>query len=206
MSDPVMNELKKRLAQADRIDMSRHQFVNIDKVRAAAGDLWPSLRERVFVAGRSIIERRVAEDDLIIPCATGFLVVFTALSGEPAARLTRKIRDEMERFFLGDAELAELCVESSSERVSVEEFRAALAAVDSDAGQSAHQAPKLKPSAPDAVTLADLSFHAAWDVRREAVASFLVRPRTVAERDGGWRPHLGAQLGRPEDQIGRAHV
>ena len=201
MADSVMAELKRRLAQADQIDLSRHQFVNMDRVRQAAGDLWPSLRERVFVASRSIIERKVAEDDLIVPCATGFLVVFAALSGEPAARLTAKIREEMERFFLGDAELAGLSVDSSSERLSIEEFRAALAAADvtDDAGPEPGTASVQGRS--DAIALADLSFEAAWDVRREAVASFLARPRTIAERDSGWRPDLNAQLARADDRL-----
>jgi hypothetical protein len=203
MTDPVLVELKRRLAQADQVDMSRHQFVNMERVRDAAGDLWPTLRERVFVATRTIIERKVAEDDLIIPCATGFLVVFSGLSGDPAAKLTEKIRREMERFFLGDADLAELSVESSSERLSVEEFRAALAAADADGGTAAaveaHR-PRAQ-SAPDAIALAGLSFEAAWDAHREAVASFLVRPRTVAEREGGWSPDLDAQLKRADERL-----
>ncbi len=203
MPDPVLVELKRRLAQADQVDMSRHQFVNMERVREAAGDLWPSLRERVFVATRTIIERKVAEDDLIIPCATGFLVVFSGLSGDPAAKLTEKIRHDMERFFLGDADLAELSVESSSERLSVEEFRAALAAADAVDEDSAPVEPhKAAPqSAPDAISLAALSFEAAWDAHREAVASFLVRPRTLAERDGGWTPDLDGQLKRADDRL-----
>ena len=202
MSDPVMTELKRRLAQADDIDVSRHQFVNMEAVRVAAGDLWPGLRERVFVATRSIIERRIAEDDLVIPCATGFLVVFAALSGEPAAKLTEKIRQEMERFFLGDGELAELGVDSASERLSVEEFRAALAAADiSTEADIAAAAPEQKASEPGELSLADLSYHAAWDARREAVASFWVRARTHVEREGGWTPDLSAQLARPDDRL-----
>ena len=201
MADPVMVELKRRLAQADQIDLSRHQFVNMDRVREAAGDLWPSVRERVFVATRSIIERKVAEDDLIIPCATGFLVVFAALSGEPAARLTAKIREEMERFFLGDADLAGLSVESVSERLSIEEFRAALAAADLTPDGAPDVQSDPEPARPDSLALADLAFQAAWDGRREAVASFLARPRTLAERDGGWRPDLNAQLPKADDRL-----
>lgn len=205
MSDPVLVELKRRLAQADQVDMSRHQFVNMDRVRAAAGELWPAMRERVFVATRSIIERKVAEDDLIIPCATGFLVVFAALSGDPAARLTEKIREDMERFFLGEADLAELSVESSSERLTVEEFRAALAAADADGdegdappGHSSHAPPAREP---DDVALAGLSFEAVWDAHREAVASYLVRPRTQAELKSKWIPDLEAQLTRADDRL-----
>jgi hypothetical protein len=201
MSDPVMIALKRRLAQADEIDVSRYQFVNMEAVRQAAGELWPGLRERVFVATRSIIERRIAEDDLIIPCATGYLVVFTALSGEPAARLTRKISEEMERFFLGDGELSELGVSAASERQSVEQFRAALAAADVDADPEGEALASSPPEPGGAIELASLRYHAAWDTRREAVASFMVHPRTTSERDSGWRPDLGAQLARPDDRL-----
>lgn len=199
MHDSVMVELKRRLAEADEVDVSRYQFVNMDPVRDAAGPLWPELRERVFVATRSIIERRIAEDDLIIPCATGFLVVFKALSGDPAAQLTARIRAEMERFFLGQGDLAGIGVDSTSERLSIEEFRAALALAEPEADTQT-AGPK-GPGQPEPIKLADLAFHAAWDAKREAVASYFVRPRTTIERDGGWRPDLGAQLARPDDRL-----
>ncbi len=200
MNDAVMIELKRRLAESDQVDVSRYQFVDMDQVREAAGDLWPQLRERVFVATRSIIERRIAEDDLIVPCATGFLVIFTALSGDPAARLTTRIRDEMERFFLGEADLAGIGVDSASERLSIEEFRAALAAADTaPGGATGAFNPGAVRAAP--IALADLAFHAAWDSRREAVASYFVRPRTFSERESGWRPDLSAQLARPDDRL-----
>lgn len=203
MSDPVLVELKRRLAEADHVDMSRHQFVNMDRVREAAGDMWPDLRQRVFIATQAIIERKTAEADLIIPCATGFLVVFAALSGDPAMRLTARIKEEIEHFFLGQADLAELSVDSSSERLSVEEFRAALAAADKPSETAAPIQDGRKTSAQhrESLALADLSFEGGWDVQREAVACFLVRPRTIAERDAGWRPDLNAQLHRPDDRL-----
>ncbi|MBL4544470.1 MAG: hypothetical protein JKP95_00620 [Oceanicaulis sp.] len=46
MNDDVMTQLKRHLASAEQIDVSRYQFVNMDRVRDAAGDRWPEWRER----------------------------------------------------------------------------------------------------------------------------------------------------------------
>lgn len=199
MHDPVMIELKRRLATADAVDVGRYQFLNMDKVRQAAGAHWPQLRERVFVAARSIIERRAAEDDVVVPCASGFLVIYTALTGDPAAQLTEKIRLEMERFFLGDEALSAIEAHGESERLSIEAFRAALAAADPTGDVSELEI--RRPERPETIALSDLTFQAAWDARREAVSSFFVKARTTIERDSRWRPDLTSQLGRADDRL-----
>ena len=62
MNDDVMIQLKRHLASAEQIDVSRYQFVNMERVREAAGHRWPELRERAFIASRSIMERHIAEE------------------------------------------------------------------------------------------------------------------------------------------------
>ncbi len=182
MDDAVMTELKRRLANVDRLDVSRYQFINMERLQKAAGATWPAMRNRVFLATRSMIERRVAEDDLIIPCATGYLVIYAALSGKLAEKTTARIRDEMERFFLGDEELAALNVEAFSEQLSLAEFEAALAGsdiefIDDGLPQEPTEAPMPGPGAP----FHRLEYRAVWDARKEAAASYFVVPRSDSE-------------------------
>lgn len=195
MQDAVMEELRRRLAEVDRIDVSRYQFINMEGLRRAAGSNWPAMRARVFLATRSMIERRVAEEDLIIPCATGYLVIFKALAQELAERTTARIREDMERFFLGDGELAELNVEAVAEQLSIAEFEAALAAADLDFADEPDLggAPAPPDGAVNDAAFDGLDYVPAWDARQEAAASYFARPRPAPSSDGVrsvaiWRP------------------
>ncbi|HBU60987.1 MAG: hypothetical protein CMH91_15460 [Oceanicaulis sp.] len=171
MNDDVMIQLKRHLASAEQIDVSRYQFVNMERVREAAGHLWPELRQRAFIASRSILERRIAEDDLIIQCESGYLVIFKALSGRQAQALTNKVRAELEEFFLGEAFINQLGVEAKSEQLSVEEFAATLASADVDEPRQARSV----QTEPDQNKAFSLFFQPVWDQKREAVASYFVR-------------------------------
>jgi len=188
MHDAVMRLLKSHLASVDHVDLGRYQFVNLDPVREAAGALWPQLRERAFLASRTIIERRIAEDDLIIPCATGFLLIFKALSGGPAQRLTEKIRGELETFFMGDEELGGLKVEGQSERLTLSEFEAALARSrpEAEPRPAGPAQPAPDPDATDPLRIDALDYLPAWDARNEAVGGFFVRARRLATDGRGW--------------------
>ena len=187
MHDSVMEELRRRLAEVDRIDVSRYQFINMERLRNAAGADWPAIRSRVFLAARSMIERRVAEDDLIIPCATGFLVIFKALSQDLAEHTSERIRQDMERFFLGEGDLAELKVETVVEQLSIAEFEAALAAADLDFADEDDIAPA--PVLSETSSLFDgLDYLPAWDARQEAAASYFALPRPTPTNDGVRNP------------------
>jgi hypothetical protein len=191
--------LKRRLAEVDRIDVSRYQFINMERLRDAAGANWPAMRARVFLATRSMIERRVAEDDLIIPCATGYLVIFKALAQKLAERTTERIREDMERFFLGDGELAQLNVEAVAEQLSIAEFEAALAAADLDFAE----APGLAPpphAAQDEAAFDGLDYVPAWDARQEAAASYFATPRPAVSSDGV-RPSAVLKPEKPDPRL-----
>ena len=166
-----MIQLKRHLASAEQIDVSRYQFVNMERVREAAGPRWPELRERAFIASRSIMERHVAEDDLIIQCESGYLVIFKALSGRQAQALTNKVRLELEEFFLGEAFINQLGVEAKCEQLSVEEFAATLASADVDEPRRA----RTVETEPDQNKAFSLYYQPVWDKNREAVASYFVR-------------------------------
>lgn len=171
MNEDVMIQLKRHLASAEQIDVSRYQFVNMERVREAAGPRWPELRERAFIASRSIMERHIAEDDLIIQCESGYLVIFKALSGRQAQALTNRVRAELEEFFLGEAFMNELGVEATSEQLSVEEFAATLASAEVDEPRQA----RTVQTEPHQNKAFSLFFQPIWDQKREAIASYFVR-------------------------------
>lgn len=201
MDDTVMQALKRHLASADTIDVSRFQFLNLEAVRNAAGSLWPEVRARVFLAASSMIERRVADADMIVPCATGFLVIYKAISGAAAEETTQRIREDMERFFLGERFAELLRVTATSETLTPAQFQAALAEAGVEQPPPAEPAPA-PPAKPEAL-IAGLEFWSAWDVRKEAVASFFVSPDVRETKDGAALSELGleAVLSKPDDRL-----
>jgi hypothetical protein len=224
MQTEVMKALKRHLASAEHVDISQYQFINMEAVQAAAGDRWPSLRDRVFIASRSIIEKRLAEEDLIIPCASGFLVVFVETAGVEADALTHAIKADMTAFFLGEEMLKLLQVDATSERLTVEEFKRTLQAAQAEtmtavsgAAAGAVAAAARTPSASDGVTyhpikdpapasvpeVEEIIFAPAWDPRREAVATFFALPRSRGRGAEMWRYGSAILRGaaRPEQRL-----
>lgn len=197
MQDRVLEELKRHLASAEHVDVSQYQFINLDAVRAAAGTMWDSVRSRVFLAAETMIRRRLATHDLLICCASGFLVVFRDTEGPAAQRITNEITAEMERFFLGDAITKLLSVESSCEQLTIAEFAATLDAADVD--DSAVSAPGRAQVRELAARreIEELVFWPAWDPRREAVACFSAAPRRRARDGSGWEWTGEMLAGRP---------
>ncbi|MGJ3232878.1 MAG: hypothetical protein ACFE0P_13895 [Oceanicaulis sp.] len=203
MDDAVMEALKRHLATAETLDVSRFQFVDMDAVRKAAGPIWPDVRARVFLASQSIIERRIAEDDLIIQCATGFLVIYKAVTGEAAEQTTARIKADLQRFFLGERFAELMRVEAVSERLTPAEFQAALTAAGGAQVGPERSAPESAAAATAPGVMQGLVFENAWDVRREAVASFFVSPDMREYEDG---PEMSAAtvaaaFARPEDRL-----
>jgi len=217
MQTEVMKALKRHLASAEHVDISQYQFINMEAVQAAAGDRWPTLRDRVFIASRSIIEKRLSEEDIIVPCASGFLVVYVDAAGVEAEALTQAIKADMTAFFLGEEMLKLLQVDASSDRLTVEEFKRTLEAVQAEtitqvsAAASEATAAAIRPPVSDGVTyhpikdpaplsvpeVEEVIFAPAWDPKREAVATFFALPRSRGAGREMWRYGSGILRGAP---------
>lgn len=203
MQDQVLEELKRHLASAEHVDVSQYQFINLDAVRAAAGGMWETIRARVFLACENLIKRRIAGQDMVIRCASGFLVVFRSAEGTAAQRITNEITAEMQQFFLGDAITKLLDVEANCEQLTVAEFAATLDAADVE--ESAVSAPGRDEVRQLAARreIEELVFWPAWDPRREAVACFAAAPRRRSRDETGWEwtAEMLAGRSRPDTRL-----
>ncbi len=196
MQDTVFEELRRHLASADHVDLGQYRFINLEAVRAAAGPMWESLRSRVFLASESIIRKYAGESDLVIQCATGFLVVYRGSEPEEAQATTRAIGEALRRFFLGETMTRLMGLETSCEQLSVAEFAATLDAAQAEERASEGARAEVRQLAARRV-IDPLQFGPVWDPRREAVASFMARPRRRREDGRGWVPASDLLCGRP---------
>src|SRR5215468_1742955 len=85
----------RRLANGrNTIDVAQFQFIGLDEIKARYAHRWPEKRERVQGIARDFITKRVAPEDVLIPGADGFLVVFGSRAGILADTAAQRISKE----------------------------------------------------------------------------------------------------------------
>lgn len=143
MNVETMKRLKAVLAERESVDIGNFQLINLDMVRAEAGERWDELRKKIYTAAGHFIEKRLGAEDVIVRCKGGFIIVYANRTGVEAARQTEAISLDLNRFFLGDRILRQLEVSSKTHSVSMAELASMVAggqeeeAADNRAAKSA---------------------------------------------------------------------
>ena len=83
-STVLLEDVALTVARGERIDVGQFRLVNLAAVREKAGDHWPSAKKKVFAAGTQFLAKRLSDDDAVIPCEEGFLVLFAEAPDDPA--------------------------------------------------------------------------------------------------------------------------
>ncbi|MAC90195.1 hypothetical protein [Maricaulis sp.] len=142
MTADLKTFIRRALTRGERIDAGQFRLLNLDAVREQAGDNWPSAKKKIMTAGQQFLSKRLHEDDAVIPCEEGFLVLFASPPDEPAAFLA-ELGEALMTFFLGSPETQSMAVESQASRVDASEI-SQLAATTATAPPT----PAEKPSRP----------------------------------------------------------
>ena len=127
MSPDLKQKLKKALAGKAAVEMGQFQFVNLDEIRSQAGDEWPEIRDKTYEVSGHFIEKRLAEDDVIIRCQGGFLIIFSTIGGVEAEAQVEEINEQLNEFFLGERWLEKLRSHADARRVPTDEFLSIVA-------------------------------------------------------------------------------
>ncbi len=155
------------------IDVAQFQFVGLDEIRRRYGDLWKQRRDRVVHVAREFISKRIAPEDMMIPGADGFLLVFGSRSGVVADAAAQRISTELNTFFLGAADNDEDIQFFAYHRsMSVDDFAEAFGDLIAESRQLAQIAARVK-AASGAVPM---GFTPVWDSRRGALTTYFVTP------------------------------
>jgi hypothetical protein len=168
----------RRLANGrNTIDVAQFQFIKFDEIRARYGERWPEKRERVTTVSRDFISKRIAPEDVLIPGADGFLVVFGSRSGVLADNTAQRISSELNAFFVGGGgEDADVALQSRHASMSVDDFAQAFG----DLIAESHDAGSHAPSAPHDPNQVRFGYAPVWDTKRGALTTFFVIPRDNA--------------------------
>jgi hypothetical protein len=162
----------RRLANGrNTIDVAQFQFIGLENVRDRYGPQWTAKRERVFQVARHFIARRISPEDVLIPAAEGFLLVFGAFTGVLADAVAHRISTELNTFFLGSPDLDDFKVGTQHEAMSIDEF----ARVFGELIATSKDLPPQSVARPQAPAI-QMGFTPVWDARGGALATYFISP------------------------------
>ncbi|WP_323761359.1 hypothetical protein [Maricaulis sp.] len=144
MTADLKTFIRRAMARGERIDAGQFRLLNLTAVREQAGEAWPSAKKKIMTAGQQFLSKRLHEDDAVIPCEEGFLVLFACPPEDPAAFLA-ELGDALMAFFLGSPETRALAVETQASRVDASEI-SQLAATTAAAPKAPATATLRKPA------------------------------------------------------------
>jgi hypothetical protein len=159
------------------IDVAQFQFIGLEEIRARYGQRWNEKRERVQHVARYFIAKRIAPEDVLIPGADGFLVVFGSRSGVLADTAAERIIQELNTFFLGAADIdADIRFEAWHRAMSIDDFAETFGEmIAEERGVAASRSPL--PLDPNQV---GFGFTPVWDAKRNALTTYFVTPVDIA--------------------------
>ena len=158
------------------LDVAQFQFIGLTGIRARYGDGWLVKRDRVQSVARRFIATRINPEDVMVPGADGFLVVFGQRTGLTADAAAQRISKELNEFFVGtNPDDIDVRFEARRKTMSVEDLASAFGDLIF-ATDAAEEAFPDHPSGPLAPARMEMAFQPAWDVRREALTTWIVTP------------------------------
>jgi hypothetical protein len=191
------HSLKSRLAALvhgrSAIAAGSFHLVGLAEIRERLGANWDRVRDKVHRETRRIIERRIgAQDVYFAGGADDYVLVFAVLGKSAAQLVCAKISQEVQRTMLGDSETQDIstrtlvCEIDGNFRVERTQLSDLVAAAVAKATGSAPTElvwadmpapPASEPRAPALPKHAQsvIVYRPVWDVRREAVSTYLSR-------------------------------
>jgi hypothetical protein len=193
MSNDLNGFLRKALANKGQVDIGQFHLLNLDLLKERAGEHWPDRRRKVFDASTHFIEKRISNDNVLVPCSEGFLLIYDEASKMSQEDL-KQLGQALEDFLLGSPELESLQVHSETKSVSCAELANIASTEDSRPKPKAQKpvdepAPPQRPTVtaepdPDPVTQSPKDpettkpatpfegfFHPIWDAGKQAISS-----------------------------------
>jgi hypothetical protein len=176
-----------RLKGKTQLDTTQLQFLNLDELEKRYGDRWPQVRGRIIETCESFISRRIRPEDLLLRAANGFLILPDPNREEPAEAFTRRIKLDLEKFFLGTDYLKSLRLSAETKNIALQDLFSALESETFERAEADHAAARSSVD-PPAAPLPDFSlrFESIWTMRTGHVALQRILPFSMIGGVGSW--------------------
>ncbi len=167
----------RRLANGrSTLDVAQFQFIGIAEIRARYGEQWREKHERVCLAARYFISRRIAPDDVLVAGADGFLLVFGNFTGYAAETTARQISKELNAFFIGEPDLDDMQIVAQHHAMSLEDFTSAFNTMIAEMRAARGDASREQPLSNYPISNYPMGYIPLWDAQRGALATQFISP------------------------------
>ncbi len=167
--DEVLGEAIVKLraaAAADRqVEAAQMCLINLTDIIRASGSNWRRTKEAISAGSISFLRGCLEEEDIVIPCGDGFLVIFASTVAAEVTRRTEEIRQLLILFYLGQEGLDRLNVLASRTTLQPSALQA-LAASDLI----------IEDAQAEPVTKLRFAFAPIWHVQKQVIISHFCTP------------------------------
>src|SRR5690349_13311425 len=99
--DRLADSLRRLVRGRSELDVAQFQFIGLDRLSQACGDLWPRRRDRLWNIVEDHLLSRLDPGDLLVRGSEGFLVVFAERTGARADQAARQLATGANERFAG---------------------------------------------------------------------------------------------------------
>lgn len=124
LSEELVRKLKISARTTGALAAAQVQYLNISDLAARSGRHWPAVNDRIRTGSLSYIRACVDEDDLVIPCDDGFLVVFTNGDSARHAERAAELQSTLAAFYFGEEGLENLGVQVDPRQLNGDDVHA----------------------------------------------------------------------------------
>lgn len=192
-TENIAERLRMLVRGRTTIDVAQFQFIGLEEIQRAYGDKWPDQKARIQDIAHGYIAKRIDPSDVLIRGADGFLLVSGSKTGRDAEVAALTLTQGLNEFFVGEVnERPEPRFGVTSREVPANNLVESLGDVDFTTPAPAPAGAEARPAEGAAPPTLDWRFEPLWDVRREALTSYVVVPfaSDTGERIPGYRFEL----------------
>ncbi len=153
-------------AAADRhVEAAQMRLINLTDIIRASGSNWRRTKEAISLGSISFLRGCLEEEDIVIPCGDGFLIIFASTVADEVTRKTEEIRQLLILFYLGQQGLDRLNVHASRTTLQPSVLQA-LAANELT----------IEDAQDEPVTSRRFAFAPIWHVQKQVIISHFCTP------------------------------
>jgi len=157
----AVEKLKLAAADGRRVEAAQMQLINLADVLRSAGANWRNVSEAIRIGTLSFLHGCLEDDDIVIPCGDGFLVIFAKADAAHVTLRTEEIRELLIEYYLGQEGLERLQVRATRQTLPVSALQA-LAGDEIVVGS--------EPGAPK------FMFAPVWHTQKQIIAAYFCTP------------------------------
>ncbi len=178
----VVEKLKTTVQEGRSFDAAQVKLVGLEDIRAAAGDNWDMMKERVRSNSLNFIQGCLGQADIVIPAGDGFLVIYADQSHRDVAAESLQLQEALNAFYLGEEGMERLRSKVKGVSVGAHNMQSVLTFDGGDLSEVEEETPLAAAPTEKPKLEHECWFAPVWTVAAEAVTTYFGTWRYRDER------------------------